>query len=65
MKFTNRLLSTAPKVAPDGAIEIEIKCRLKAQLDRLNKNVAAAIRAIMLNHFRLINDSWGSSDPAK
>lgn len=31
---------------------------MKAQLDRLNKNVAAATRAMMLNHFRLINDSW-------
>jgi hypothetical protein len=32
---------------------------LNAQLDKLSKNAAAALRAKMLNHhFRLINGSW-------
>jgi hypothetical protein len=54
VKFTNRVSSTAPNVAPDGAIEIEVRCWLNPQLERLKKNVAAAIRAMMLNQFRFI-----------
>jgi hypothetical protein len=54
VKFTKRLVSTAPNVAPVGAIEIEVRCWLNPQLDRLKKKVAAAISARTLNHFRLI-----------
>jgi hypothetical protein len=48
---------TELNVAPGGTTLIETRCWLNPQLERLKKIVAVAIRAKMLNHFRLINDS--------
>jgi hypothetical protein len=46
------------KVVLEGDTCIETRCWLNPQLEVLSMIVAAAIRARMLNHFRLINGSW-------